>query len=159
MKQGRKIADGAEAYLEPGERLLVALVAQARGATTARVGGNLIANELGARKAGRNADAAGEAGLVVRSPMGLVLTDRRLLTLAISTPWGLGLGGTVKELLSAVPVEDVESIEVKRLAAGRRITLTVRGTEFKLEAGAGADADGLAESLAQLRPEVAIPGA
>ena len=151
MKQGRKIADGAEAYLEPGERVLTALVAQARGATTAKVGGNLIANELGARKAGKNAATAEEVGLIVRSPMGLVLTDRRLLTFGISTPWGLGLGGAVKELLSEVPVEELEHIDVKRLAVGRRITLGLRGHEFKLETGAGGEADALAEHFEELR--------
>lgn len=155
MKQGQKVADGAASYLEPGERVLVGLVAQARGATTARVGGNLVANEIGARRAGKQTAAAQDAGLVVQSPMGLALTNRRLMTLRISTPWGLGLGGSVKELLSAVPIEAVEAVEVKRLAVGRRITLVVRGTEFTLETGAGGDADALRDALDAERPALA----
>ena len=53
----------------------------------------------------------------------------------------------VKELVSAVPISEVDSIEVKRLAAGKTITVTVRGVPFVLEAGAGADAKGVAEAL------------
>ena len=53
----------------------------------------------------------------------------------------------VKDLVSAVPVGDVDSIKVKRLAAGKTITVSVRGVPFVLEAGAGADAKGVAEAL------------
>jgi len=53
----------------------------------------------------------------------------------------------VQELVSAVPVGEVDSIEVKRLAVGKTITVTVRGVPFVLEVGAGADAKGVAEAL------------
>jgi hypothetical protein len=155
--QGQKVIDGAEPFLEAGERVLAGIVAQARGHTTAAASGGIIAREIGHHKAGKQTAAAADAGLVVKSPMGLVVTDRRLLTLAISMPWGFGLGGNVKELLSAVPIEDVQDIEVKRLGVGKKITLTVRGTEFKLEAGAGADAQGLADAVQQTRGLAAQP--
>lgn len=151
MKQGQKVVDGAQPYLEAGEEMLIGLVAQARGATTARAGEGAIARGVGDKWAGGNTNKAAGAGLVVESPMGLVLTDRRLMTLKISTPWGFGLGGSVKELLSAVPLEAVDSIGIKRLGVGRSIHLTVRGTEFKLECGAGADAQGLADAFEQTR--------
>lgn len=149
--QGQKVMDGAEPFLEPGERVLAGIVAAARGNTTASAGGGVIVREIGNRKAGKQTRAAADAGLVVQSPMGLVVTDRRLLTLRISMPWGFGLGGTVKELLSAVPLDDVERIEVKRLGVGKKLVLAVRGSEFTLEAGAGADAQGLADALERAR--------
>lgn len=153
-KQGQKVIDGAAQFLEPGEQVLAGIVAQARGTTLAKAGGGIIASEIGARKAGREHSAAAEAGLVVGSPMGLVVTDRRLMTLGITMPWGLGLGGSVKELLSAVPISDVERFEVKRLGVGRSMTLEVRGTEFKLEAGAGADVQGIADAIERTRGAV-----
>lgn len=53
----------------------------------------------------------------------------------------------VEGLVSAVPVSEVDSIEVKRLAVGKTVTVTVRGVPFVLEVGAGANAKGVAEAL------------
>jgi hypothetical protein len=154
-KQGQKVMDGAEQFLEDGERVVAGIVAAARGNTIAKASGIAAARGIGSQIAGKQTSAAGAAGLVVESPMGLVATDRRLLTLKITTPWGFGMGGTVKDLLSSVPLSAVESIEVKRLGVGRSIHLTVNGSEFKLECGAGADAQGLADAVEQGRPVTA----
>ena len=58
--------------------------------------------------------------------MALALTPQRLLVLTISNPIGMGVGGKVKDVLSSVPIEEVDSIEVKRLAVGKVVTVTVR---------------------------------
>ena len=79
--------------------------------------------------------------------MALAVTDRRLLCFGISNPVGLGIGGDVKELVSEAPLAEVDSIEVKRLAVGKTVTVTVRGTPFVLEVGAGANAKGVAEEF------------
>ena len=79
--------------------------------------------------------------------MALAVTPRRLLSLKVTAPIGLGIGMKVQELVSAVPVSEVDSIEVKRLAVGKTVTVTVRGVPFVLEVGAGADARGVAEAL------------
>jgi hypothetical protein len=142
-RQNDKIAKGAEQFLEPGEEVRVGLVAAARGHTQA-VAGSM---NLGAHQQGRAGAAAGEVGLQIASPMGVALTNRRLLTLRIGTPIGLGIGGAVKDLLSAVPLSEVEAIEVKRLALGFTIALTVRGSTFKLEANAASGAPALAEAF------------
>jgi hypothetical protein len=83
--------------------------------------------------------------------MALAVTPRRLLSLRITAPIGLGIGMKVKELVSAVPVSEVDSIEVKRLAVGKTVTVTVRGVPFVLEVGAGADAKGVAEALGRAK--------
>ena len=101
--------------------------------------------------AGEHRAAAADAGLQIASPMGVALTQKRLLTLRIGTPIGLGIGGGVKELMSAVPIEDVEAIEVKRLALGFTIALTVRGSTFKLEANAASGAPAMAEAFERVR--------
>lgn len=45
----------------------------------------------------------------------------------------------------------MDSIELKRLAVGKTVTVTVRGTPFVLEVGAGANAKGAAESFEQAK--------
>lgn len=152
-----KIKDGAAPFLEPGEEVLAAFVARPRGWTQASAspGGGAIAGAiggaLGGKKQRENVEAAGDAGFELASPMALAVTERRLLSLKISSPIGLGIGGDVKELVSAVPVSEVDSIEVKRLAVGKTVTVTVRGVPFTLEVGAGANANGVAEAFERVR--------
>jgi hypothetical protein len=137
--QERKIREGAAPFLEPGETVLAAIVAAPRGHSQA-VAGSI---HLGAAQQGRQFRSAEEAGIVLDAPMALAITERRLLTLRIGAPIGLGVGGKVKELMSAVPLHEVDSIEARRLLLGKKITLTVRGVSFALEANAAAGVNGL----------------
>jgi hypothetical protein len=152
-----KIKDGAAPYLEEGEEVLAAMVARPRGWTqsTASPGGGavagLVGGTLGGKKQQQNVGAAEEAGFEITSPMALAVTNRRLLSLKISSPVGLGIRGDVKELVSSAPLNDVDSIELKRLAVGKTVTVTVRGTPFVLEVGAGANAKGVAEAFEQAK--------
>jgi hypothetical protein len=141
------ITEGAAPFLEPGEEVLAAFVAAPRGYTQSVAG----ARGLGQAQRGRQESAAGEAGMRLEAPMALALTPKRLVALSISNPVGMGVSGKVKGLLSEVPLAEVDSIEVKRLLVGSRITLTVRGVSMKLEAGAGARAKPLAEAFAGLK--------
>ncbi len=148
-----KIKEGAAPYLEQGEEVLAAIVARPRGwtQTAASPGGGALAGAIGGaiggKKQQQNVEAAEESGFEITSPMALAVTDRRLLSLKISSPVGLGIGGEVKELVSAAPLSEVDSIELKRLAVGKTVTVTVRGTPFVLEVGAGANAKGVAEAF------------
>jgi hypothetical protein len=145
-----KIKDGAAPFLEQGEEVLAAVVARPRGWTqaTASAGGGaaagIVGGAIGGKKQKQNVEAAEDVGFELASPMALAVTQRRLLSLKIAAPIGLGIGGKVKELASAVPLADVDSIEVKRLAVGKTITVTIRGVPFVLEVGAGANAGGVA---------------
>jgi hypothetical protein len=102
---------------------------------------------LGARQQGDARQGADAAGVELASPMAVAITQRRLLTLELGATIGMGAGGAVKRLMSAVPLADVDSIEVKRLALGKIVKITVRGSEFKLEVNAAADAKGLAAAV------------
>jgi hypothetical protein len=106
-----------------------------------------VAAQIGMAKQARNVEASEQAGFQITSPMALAVTQRRLLSLKVGSPIGLGIGGKVKELVSAVPVSEVDAIEVKRLAVGKTVTVTVRGTPFALEANAAADAKGVVEAF------------
>ena len=143
----KKFEEGAQPFLEDGERVLATCIAQAKGFSRMMVSGL----DLGKREVGRSS-AAAEAGEVkVANPMALALTDRRLLTLRISSPIGFGIGGSVKELLSAIPLDQVDSIAVKKIALRQNITITIRGVEIPLETNAKANAGGLAEELERLK--------
>ena len=152
-KAETKIKDGAAQFMEPGEEVVAAMVARPRGWTQANAsaGGGLVpgivSGGMGRKKQQANVEAAGDAGFELASPMALAVTQKRLICFKISSPIGLGIGGDVKELVSAVPLSDVDSIELKRLAAGKVVNLMIRGTEFKLEVGPGANAKGVAEAV------------
>jgi hypothetical protein len=145
-----KIKQQAQSYLGAGERVLAAFVAQARGATTAKMGG-IGPSAIGQIKTAKQNRAAEEAGLKLANPMALALTESRLLVLGISQPIAMGKGGDVRDLVSAAPLIDVDSIEVKRLLVGKTVAVTVRGVTVKLEAGAGVNAQGLAEEFARAK--------
>ena len=140
-------------------RTLAAFIARPRGWTQgiASAGGGALAGAVGGFIGGKKSQqahaGADEAGFEIASPMALAITQRRLLSFKTSTPVGAGIpgGGDVKELLSAAPLTEVDSIEVKRLGMGKKITVTVRGAAFELEAGAGANANGVAEAFEQAR--------
>lgn len=152
-----KIKDGAAPYLGHGEEVLAAIVARPRGWTqsNASPGGGAVAGAiggmLGGKKQEENVAAAQDSGFEIASPMALAVTNQRVLSLKISNPVGLGIGGDVKELVSSAPLSAVDSIELKRLAVGKTVTVTVRGTPFVLEVGAGANAKGVAESFEQAK--------
>jgi hypothetical protein len=88
-------------------------------------------------------------GFELASPMALAITDRRLLSLGLGATPGMGMGGEVKTLVSEAPLEAVDSIEIKRLLMGKVMKVTVRGSELKLEAEAGANAKGVVEAFGQ----------
>jgi hypothetical protein len=148
-----KIMEGAAPFLQEGEQVLAAIVARPRGWTqqNASPGGGLVAGMVGGAMGGKkqqeNVAAAEDSGFEITSPMALAVTDRRLLCFKISNPVGLGIGGDVKELVSEAPLSAVDSIEVKRLAVGKTVNVSVRGTPFVLEVGAGANAKGVVEEF------------
>jgi len=147
VKSEEKVREGAKTFLEDGEESLAAFVARPRGWTQqhAGVGG------IGRGQAAKAAAGAEAAGFALASPMALAITHKRLLSLEMGAQAGMGLGGGVKGLAGEAPLEAVDSIEVKRLLMGKVVKVTVRGHEFKLEAGAGANVKGVTEAFEQRR--------
>lgn len=121
---------GARNYLEPGERILGALIASVRGHQQAMAGG--IAGMVGGSRAAKARRAVDSAQITLASPMGLVWTTERLLTLRTAGR------GAVKELLNAFPLASVDSIEVKRVGLGAAVTITISGVPVRLESRVGA---------------------
>ena len=151
MKAEEKITAGAQPFLEDGEDVLAAFVARPRGWTQTNAG----AMHLGIHQQSKSRDGAADAGFELASPMALAVTQRRLLSLELgAAKTGVG-AGDVKRLVSAAPLSEVDAIKVKRLLIGRVVTVTVRGHEFKLETGAGANVSGLSEAFERERATVA----
>jgi hypothetical protein len=149
MKAEEKIVEGAGPYLEEGEEILAAFVARPRGWTQSQAG----VRGVGLRQQAKSREGAEAANFELASPMALAITPRRLLSLKLG---GAAVGaGEVQELVSAAPLSEVDSIKLKRLLVGKVVVVTVRGQEFKLEAGAGANAKGLVEAFDLHRTTVA----
>jgi hypothetical protein len=125
------------------------IVAQSRGATSSRVGG-VAPQAIGGAWAGKSRKGAEEASLALTSPMALALSDRRLIVFGIETS-AMGKPKAVVELVSAVPVGEVEEIKVKRLLVGKTVKVSANGAVAKLEVGAEQDAKGLAEQFERLK--------
>jgi hypothetical protein len=140
-----KIREGARPFMEDGEEVLAASVARPRGWTQAMAG----SLHVGAHQQGQANAGADAAGFALASPMALAITDRRLLSFSMGAQAGMGVGGGVEELVGQAPLGDVGAIKVKRLLMGKIVELQVRGETFKLEAGAGANAKGVAEAFAR----------
>ncbi|MEK6275818.1 MAG: hypothetical protein AABM30_10825 [Actinomycetota bacterium] len=155
-KQEKKVMEEMGPFLDEGEEVRAVLIARPRGWTQSMAGGVQtlgVASAIGGRKQQQARGGAEEAGLQLASPGAIVLTQKRLLTVKTGEALGLGVGGSVKEVLSAVPITDVDSIKVKRLLLGYVVTLKVRGSEFKLEANAAAGAKPMAEALDRAKAE------
>lgn len=135
--------------LEEGEEVLASSIAQAKGFSRMMVSGL----QLGQTQVAGSSAAAESGEIQLDNPMALVLTNRRLLTVKISAPIGLGIGGNVKEVMTAIPLAEVESIDVKKIALRQNITLTVRGVEIPLETNAKANARGLADEFARVKSQ------
>jgi hypothetical protein len=145
-----QLKEKARSMLEPGEEILAAVVAQPRGTNVARGGANLGAQMVGDVWAGKSRGGAEKAGLELTNPMALALSDKRLLVFGIETS-AMGKPKGVKELVSSVPLSEVESISVKRLLVGKTIKVALGSGEVKLEAGAGQDTNGLVTHFGRAR--------
>ena len=143
----KKLAAGAKPFLDDGEDLLAAFVARPRGSTQ-RAAGSLT---LGASQIGKANEGAEASGFALANPMALGVTGARLLALSIGSPIGLGIGGKVKGIAGSASLPDVDSITTKRLAVGKTVTVTISGSPFVLEVGAGADVKGFIEVFEQAK--------
>ena len=144
------LREQARELIDPDEEILAYVVAQLRGTGVARSGANLGAQAVGDVWARKWRGGAEGAGLELSAPMALALTQRRLLVFRLETS-ALGKPKAVKELHSAAPLEDVETITVKRLLVGKTMKIAMQGGDVKLEIGAGQDAKGLAEQFERAR--------
>jgi hypothetical protein len=142
-----------EPYLEPGEDLLDVAIVQGKGMMKATLAGGAIgAAVIGARRDRKARDGAAdgtadESGVELSSKMGLAITSSRLLIFKAGGAMTL----KAKELITDVPIGDVDSIEVGKGLLLKPVTLTVRGESFQVEAPKATNTDKLVGALAQAK--------
>jgi hypothetical protein len=134
-------------YLEPGEDVLAIVLAQGKGSGKAMMLGGAVGAGIHAARQGRKDAEGADAAVRMAGRMGVVVTQRRLLIFK----GGGQLTMKAKELLSAIPIADVESIEIGKGVATKPITLVVRGESFTLEAPRAQPVDDLPKALEQAR--------
>ena len=142
-----------EPYMESGEELLNVMIVQGKGMTKALVGGGAIgAAAVGALRDRKGKDEPAAAGAIeLSSKMGLAITSRRLLVFKAGGAMTL----SAKELLSAVPIADVDAIDVGKGMMTKPITLTVRGETFQVEAPKAANTKEFVAAYERARGAVA----
>ena len=141
-KQQEQIVRAAAGILS--DPIVAAVVANPRGTTMAIAGGGVLGG-MGVKK---QTNAAAEAGLVLGNVV--ALTASSLVTMRAK----VGMTGDVKsvdEVLSTVPLTEVEELEAKRMGlAGGSLHIQVHGHTFKVEGKLG-DLKGFAEAFAKTK--------
>jgi hypothetical protein len=132
-KHQEQIIAAAKGKLD--EEILGAAWGKPRGATTAAAGG-LIAGEIGARWAGKQGKGAEAAGISLGNPGAIVVTATSLVTLKVKVS-AMGAIKEVTDVLSVVPLADVDALEVKRMGMTGVMEITTGGSSFKLEGKPG----------------------
>jgi hypothetical protein len=142
-----------EPYLEPGEDLLNVIIVQGKGMTKALLAGGAIgAAAIGARRDRKSAADASGGGVELSSKMGIAITPRRLLIFKAGGAMAL----SAKELLSDVPIADVDSIEVGKAVMTKPVTITVRGDAFQVEAAKAVNTKDFVSAFEQAKAGSAV---
>ena len=147
----KAMAKSIQGYLQPGEELLNATIVQGKGMAKVMLAGGVVgAMAVGASRDRKARKAEGDASpgeVRLASKMGVGVTTHRLLLFKA--------GGSVtlsaKELLSDVPIADVDSIDVGKGVVTKPITITVHGQAFQVEAPRAANTDKLIEAFTQAK--------
>jgi hypothetical protein len=138
-----------EPYLQPGEELVNVMIVQGKGMTKALVGGGALgAAAMGAlrdRKA--KAEPSDGGAIELSSKMGLAITSARLLVFKAGGAMTL----SAKEMLSGVPLGEVDSVEVGKGMISKPMTITVNGQAFQVEAPKAANTKEFVASFEQAK--------
>jgi hypothetical protein len=133
-KHQEQIIAAAKGKLD--EEILGAAWGKPRGSMTAAVGGGVITGEIGARWAGKQRAGAEAAGIQLGSPGAVVVTASSLVTMKVKVS-ATGAIKEVTEVLTVVPLGEVDSLAVKRMGLTGVLQITARGGSFKLEGRPG----------------------
>jgi hypothetical protein len=139
-----------EPHLQPGEELLNVIIVQGKGMMRWMVAGGAIgaaaAGAMRDRK-GRDGESGDDGGVQLSSKMGVAVTSQRLLI------FKAGGAVTLKatELLSDIPIGEVDSIEVGKGALTKPVMVTVRGESFQVDAPKAVNTDKFVDAFTQAK--------
>ena len=150
-KHQEQIIAAAKGKLD--EEILAAAWGKPRGAGTAAAGAGVIVSEIGARWSGKHRKGAAAAGIELGNPGAVAVTPSSLVTMKVKVS-AMGAIKDVTEVLSIVPLTEVDSLEVKRAGLTGVMQITVGESSFKLEGKAG-DMKDFAEVFQQTKAAAA----
>ena len=138
-----------EEYLRPGEELLHVAIVQAKGMIGMAVAGGALGQAAMGKRRDRQSAEQAEAGggLRTASKMGLAITSDRLLLARAGGAMTL----KAKELLSEVPIAEVDSLEVGKGTIGKPLTITLRGESTELVLPKASSTDKLVNAFQQAK--------
>ena len=133
-KHQEQIIEAANGKLD--EEILGAAWGKPRGSQTAAAGAGVIVGEIGARWAGKQRKGAEVAGIELGNPGAVAITPTSLVTMKVKVS-AMGAIKEVTEVLSVVPLAEVESLHVKRFGLTGVMEIKAGGGSFKLEGKPG----------------------
>jgi hypothetical protein len=133
-KHQEQIIAAAKGKLD--EEILGAAFGKPRGSQTAAAGAGAIVSEIGARWSGKQHKGAEAAGIELANPGAVAITANNLVTMRVKVS-AMGSIKEITDVLSVVPLSEVDSLEVKRMGLAGVMEITARGGTFKLEGKAG----------------------
>jgi len=133
-KHQEQIIEAANGKLD--EEILGAAWGKPRGSQTAAAGAGVIVGEIGARWAGKQRKGAEIAGIELGNPGAVAITPTSLVTMKVKVS-AMGAIKEVTEVLSVVPLAEVESLQVKRFGLTGVMEIKAGGGSFKLEGKPG----------------------
>ena len=148
-KHQEQIIAAAKGKLD--EEILAAAWGKPRGASTAAAGAGVIVSEIGARWSGKHRKGAAAVGIELGNPGAVAVTPSSLVTMKVKVS-AMGAIKEVTDILSVVPLGEVDSLVVKRAGLTGVMEITVGGSSFKLEGKPG-DMKELAETFAQAKAQ------
>ena len=134
-------------YLQAGEELLAAVMAQAAGAN-AQLMAHAVGTPVSASRAGVRTAAAHEHAQAVAAQAGIGLDRRMVLAVTSERLLVFKAGGAftvkVRALVGEAPIEDVDAIDVARHGSLqlKAVTLRVAGAAIGVETARGQPAEG-----------------
>ena len=134
-------------------QILGAAFAKPRGSQTAAAGAGVVASEIGARWSGKQHKGADAAGISLGNPGAVAVKPTSLVTMKVKVS-ALGSIKEITEVLSVVPLAEVDSVEAKRMGMAGILEITAGGSAFKLEGKPG-DLKEFAESFEQAKAAAA----
>jgi hypothetical protein len=126
----------AAAVGKVSEPIVAAAWAKPRGATTAVAGGGVIVGAIGGKQVRNQRKGAEAAGIELASPGAVAVTATSFLSMSVKVTMG-GAIKEVTEVLSTLPLAEVDSITVSRMGLTGVMKITARGSDFKLEGKVG----------------------
>lgn len=141
-----KLTESVVGLVGPGEEVLAAVAVQPKGSGNAMAVGGIAGAVIGGRGGKATQQSSEQTGIQVPRWAALAVTRQRLLILKMNA-----MGTKADEIVSEVPIAEVESITAGKSMLRRQVTLSARGGTFEFEAHKSAPVESLPDALAQAR--------